>query len=697
MLLEVEVVLTDTSAIVIAFIISVVAILGFISAVAWLFGTHRRNLVLLGIISDFLLLTAILVISDLGLVQAPYWFWMIFINVVIGLCVGTCGLVLGWSICLALGNAFRNKSVGVRCMGYLALILIGIVLVSSVVFFMLPDLATWLNKLIGVNFTIALWEIAFLCCVGTVGLLLFIVAVLTKPDELTSPRWDLTLGHGNTERHQALLKILGTGVAFVTGCVGLFATLYQFQGNHNDDMVDMFSSRFHDSVAFLDSDDAAVRAAGLQELATLADDYERHPELDSYLTNRDAAIDTIVTYLKKPFNPDSDTDDATSIEDEKAVRAAASNILHDHLDTSKKGACSNEERVQPSSGVTHKGRANVSDSGASQTKQEEGKDDFFLGSRVSGMESEETSSGPLCWSDHVFDFEYAKFWHADFSHAIFHQETDFTWAHFYEMSNFTQAVFEQNVHFWQTQFWPSGSSGNHTIGWAMFDSADFAGGVDFSKAIFGSAQAGQTTINDTWDVSFVGTYFDGDLSFQDAWFHGSVTFDQAKFSHNCYVNDGQPFIGQEDYNRLCSPDHPEWDDADFTDTHFAWDCDERCRLGVDTEFTNTEFYSNAIFSRGQTWTLPEFWGATFHGDTWLDILPRHTGETYTWCYPASDDDAAPDGSCLGVTDNEPPKYTTVALGPKATVHLNYQPGGDTACKITNNGTKALQEVGLACS
>jgi len=616
----------------------------------------------------------------------------------------------------------------VRRASWVAIIVIGLAVASIVVVYIvfrsLPDLAGRLNGVFGVTFTTALWEIAFLCCLGMAGLLWFLGAVFMNPYRSGS-RWNLILGRESSERHQSVLKILAAGVAFVTGCVGLFATLYQFQGNHNDDMVITFGNRFHEAVDYLDSGNADIRSAALRQLAVVADDYSRHPELDSSQTNRDATIDEIVHYLDYSFDPTADTDAADA---EKKVRGTVSQILHDHLDASQSGPCHSKRIVAPAGHVDHLGRPESiavvmpqrSSTSEGESNQAEG---LYSGSPLTEEDTATKESGPLCWSDHEFNFDEARFWQANFSDSYFLHDVTFFYTYFYGDASFERAVFEQKANFQWAQFVQVGWSGTTGQGWTSFNEAVFMGMTNFGNVSF-SSQNHDRDINDVrWDVSFVGADFNGDLSFSRATFDRSVTFDQAEFSKNCYMfEDGRPLMGGAAYDRICNSDYPQLNDADFTNVHFTTMCDDGCKEGVDVEFTNAIFYSNVTFSGATTGVLPEFWGTTFKGEAWLDFA--NPWWDYAWCVPWSDDatwpdvreetvdfgdgdtftetihDAWPDGTVWrsydrcsrDPTSSGRPLYTVVTLGSrytapevgtKATVHLSNQEGHEGLCTVNN--------------
>ena len=683
-------------------------------------------------------------------IPLPFWFkvmsnWLLGL----GVCFFVAELFIGAYVASSrkLPGRYHPSSRlkgGVRRASWVAIIVIGLAVASVVVVYIvfrsLPDLAGRLNDTFGVTFTTALWEIAFLCCLGMAGLLWLLGAIFMNPYRSGS-RWNLILGRESSERHQSVLKILAAGVAFITGCVGLFATLYQFQGNHNDDMVITFSNRNNEATTLLNSDNAHVRVTALLQLATLADDYSRHPELDSFQTNRDAIIDEIVDYLKTPFDPTAETDDDDAVSAEESVRDQVSQILHDHLDASQSGPCHGKRNVDPAGNVGHRGRPDPVSvimprgSGASERlsdtpgRQEDG---LYGGSPVTNEESETKESGPLCWSDHEFDFSQAKFWKADFTSSYFLNDVHFTYAYFFGGGSFSSAVFEQTADFFDAHFVQVGWSGTTEIGWMNFNEAVFMGETDFRGASFTSQSSDRHVNDDSWDVSFVGADFNGDLSFAKATFDRSVTFDQAEFSKNCYMfENGATIMGYEKWNRLDCSYSPQLNDADFTNVRFATKCADGCKEGVDVEFTNAIFYSNVTFSGASTFVLPEFWGTTFRGETWLDF--EEPWWEYAWCVPWSDDATWPDsreetvdfgdGDTYTETERDVwqdgtvwrsydrcsrdpmsgrPLYTVVTLGArytapevgtKATVHLTNQEGHEGLCTVTNPySSEGLREL-----
>ena len=197
-------------------------------------------------------------------------------------------------------------------------------------------------------------------------------------------------------------------------------------------------------------------------------------------------------------------------------------------------------------------------------------------------------------------------------------------------------------------------------------------------------------------MSFVSTDFGADLSFHAARFDGSVTFDQAEFSKLCYVDsDGNKNLGGADFDRLCSDDHPEWDNADFTDASFAESCADQCREGVDVEFTNAVFYSTAVFTGSQSGVLPEFWQAQFWDDAWLEV--GIGTPTVLWCVPLSDDMPSSAQNCWP-TSTGTPWYTRVTLGPSVTVYLDQQPGHEDSYRVSSeSSSERTRDADLICS
>ena len=562
----------------------------------------------------------------------------------------------------------------------------------------LPQAVTWVNTIFNINLSAAMWALAFLTCLGVAGLIWCAVALTSK------------------RRTTIVIVVL----ALVTGCAGLFVTLYQTQDDHADDLAVRFSDRFHRSVEFLDSDDPTVRAAGLQQLAWVADDYARHPELPSSLEGRDAAIDVIVTYLKTPFAPDEPVQTGvgptTTAASDQTVRAEASRILHDHLDASSGGACESIAATKPADTVDHKGRTGKGVPTGPTEDDPNAPADETLNS--GSVRTPEPASGEAaqCWADHSFDFTGAYFWQADFSDAYFATNIDFSDASFFGTTDFSSLVTEQAATFAGAHFAPSDQVGTSAHGWVRFDSAVFHGQTDFSAVVFDthtpmSANKPEPVSDQSWDVSFVATHFDGDLSFHDVRFDGSVTFDQAEFSSSCYVDpDGNRNLGGSDYDRICSDDHPEWDNADFTDASFAAVCADQCRAGVDVEFTNAIFYSTAVFTGSRSTVLPEFWQAQFWDDAWLEIAvdtpvaptaPTTSAtpatSTTLWCVPLSDDMPSSAQNCWP-TAGGTPLYTRVTLGPSVTIYLDNQAGHEGRCRVTSESSaERTKDADLTCS
>jgi len=605
--------------------------------------------------------------------------------------------------------------------GYVVIWSVSVVIL---VFGWLPPVSRWLNELFGVTISVGLWGISSVTCVGA-AVLAWLGIRLSRAR---------TAGAGAKPRPG--MRVLAIGVGFVTVCAGLSVTLYQFQKNVDDDLATMLANEFHQGVEFLDSSDAAIRTAGLYELAGVADDYARHPELDSSLAGRDSAIDVIVTYLKTPFAADVSEEGAdegvSSVGLEETVRAAVSGILHDHLDASDNGACSAVAATKPVEDVEYKGRTGK---GVPTTQPTQPADDypadevFSTESATIPQPASGKGSGPACWADHRFDFRQAEFWQADFKDAYFSEHADFSQVLFHGDTDFSSAVFEQGAAFGQAQFVSAetlGSTNDSGQGWVCFNSAVFRGPTDFSDVQFGThvgvpagasvpggtaqtdgpgvsggtAQAGNVSVvsDDRWDISFVGTAFDGDLTFHGAVFDGSVTFDQAEFSKNCYVDsDGKRNLGDQAYDRACSEEHPEWDNADFTEASFAAVCADQCRAGVDVEFTNTVFYSTAVFTGARSSVLPEFWQARFWADAWLDIDLRTPTTSYIWCVPFSDDMPSSLENCWQTSDGHPWR-TRITPGPEATLYLDHQIGHEDRCTVGSDSTdERLKDSDLACS
>lgn len=564
----------------------------------------------------------------------------------------------------------------------------------------LSPVAGWLNVFFGTTLSVPLWAILFAGCAGTVVIVWFGILVFTRPSHSAGPR----AGHLAIRQGGARMRVLALGVAYVLLCTGLFAVVYQAREKHSDDLVTQLTERFQQGVGFLESDDAGTRIAGVDLLASVADDYALHPELNSSRTGRDQAIDTIVTYLKKPFDPTTpaaSTDkDSAAVDDESTVRLAISRLLHDHLDASQYGPCDVPENMDHADDVDLKGRVGKgvpsipipSTSPSSVVPPDEV---LNPGAPQPLSPRSASDSGPMCWDDHSFDFSGAHFLQADFADAYFGKDAVFSSVSFFGTTNFTRAVFEQGARFDGAQFVKYGGSGSAASGWASFNEAVFSGEADFSDTVFDSNRTGNQTPDDHWDVSFLGTDFNGDLSFRAAEIDGAVTFDQSEFSHNCYVDAGTKQISQRAYDRLCDPDHPEWDNADFTDAQFATACGELCRLGVDVEFTNTVFYSSAVFSGVQSKAMPEFWSAKFYGDTWLDIAPATPNGTYAWCVPLTDDDLSADTGCIPTASGSP-WPTIVTLGPDVTVYLDHQSGFTGQCTLGNTDSDRLRNMDLVC-
>ena len=560
----------------------------------------------------------------------------------------------------------------------------------------LPTLTRWANTFFGLDLSVAMWALAFLCCLGAAGV-----------------GWHVMARRGQEARRSSKIPIVG--VALLTGCAGLFVTLYQVQGEHDDDLEVRFMDRLHQGVEFLDSDDSAVRSAGLQQLASVADDYSRHPELSSWLTGRDSAIDVIQAYVKTPFNPTAESVGSGSAQtgsgsaptesgsasaesgSEQSVRAEVSRILHDHLDFSSGGACESVASIKPADDGDYKGRTGKGVPTEQTQDDPNSPADETLHSGSARSPEPTTGEEAQCWAGHRFDFSDAYFWQADFSHALFTTDIDFSRAWFFGTTDFSSMVAEQSATFAGAQFAPYDQVGTSTSGWAGFDDAVFRGQTDFSSAVFGT-HSPQTSepVSDDWDVSFVGTHFDGDLSFHGADFLGSVTFDQAEFSSLCYVDsDGKKNIGEGDYDRLCNDDHPEWDNADFTDASFAEECGDQCRKGTDVEFTNAIFYSTSVFTGAASTVLPEFWQAQFWDDAWLDI--DLTTPATTWCVPLSDDMASSIQNCWP-TSSGTPWYTRVTLGPSVTVYLDHQAGHEGRCRVNSESSaERTKDADLTCS
>lgn len=143
--------------------------------------------------------------------------------------------------------------------------------------------------------------------------------------------WWTGLPYRPTPQHEVstgdLLALVrfALGVAAGVGAVVALVVAYRRQGvverAHVRDDVRLFSERYTAAAQLLGADRAAVRLAGANAMAALADDWER---------NRQCCVDTLCGYLRMPVDlPGSAATEATTHEHQ--VRWAVLQLIADRL------------------------------------------------------------------------------------------------------------------------------------------------------------------------------------------------------------------------------------------------------------------------------------------------------------------------------------------------------------------------------
>jgi hypothetical protein len=280
-------------------------------------------------------------------------------------------------------------------------------------------------------------------------------------------------------RHGIYQKAAASLMAVVTALVAVFGVLRTVETNSTDAETDRLHNRFQVASQQLGDDSAAVRAAGVEALATVADDWllRAGQSMDDgvrerYVMQAEASIGTIVTYLREDIKlatqPNGDDLSSSAGEDdylqrfdpgELSVRRTISRVLNDHL----KGVGCDQNAVP------------------GKTNEDEGQ-----------------------WSFYRFDFTGAVFVDADFSGSVF---CPFGVLEKDDVPNFSQAEFHAGVDFSDVKF-------SHNV---SFDSAVFGYGTDDGDVI------------EPVKLVLYGAKFERDSSFRDIVVYGDIDFrDQEK-------------------------------------------------------------------------------------------------------------------------------------------------------------------------
>jgi Pentapeptide repeats (9 copies) len=115
-----------------------------------------------------------------------------------------------------------------------------------------------------------------------------------------------------------LASVLGAGALVALAIVSRRRRVARGMPAH--DQAEAFSERFNTIITQIGDDQAAVRLAGIYAMAALADDWQ---------ANRQACIDVLCAYLRKPYEPDpgGDHDAAEQLEFQGSREARHSAIL----------------------------------------------------------------------------------------------------------------------------------------------------------------------------------------------------------------------------------------------------------------------------------------------------------------------------------------------------------------------------------
>jgi hypothetical protein len=116
------------------------------------------------------------------------------------------------------------------------------------------------------------------------------------------------LGRKPQVRSATYLKVATGTVVILTALVAVFGVLRTIEINSSDHDDSLLNTRYQDAAAALGDPDAAVRASAALALATLADEWidiaartTNNSDKDKAQAQAQLAIDTIITYLRKPI------------------------------------------------------------------------------------------------------------------------------------------------------------------------------------------------------------------------------------------------------------------------------------------------------------------------------------------------------------------------------------------------------------
>jgi uncharacterized protein YjbI with pentapeptide repeats len=276
------------------------------------------------------------------------------------------------------------------------------------------------------------------------------------------------------------------------------------------------AAEFRAASAALRGDRPADRRDGLRELERLAQDNPRH---------RQALVDPICGYLRRPFSPPSTTDTESPARRELAVRRTAQRILGAHL------------RRYAGPGVYWPGI-----------------DLDLRGAELVDFDLREAQAGRVSFAQAKFsgatDFRGTVFAEAGFAAAFFSENTDFTEASFTGEARFSETLFAARVlfegatfrgpaAFRSAKFYGAARFGDtEWAGPVLFDHAYFTDGPVFSQARFREPVRFDHSRYDT-EAVFKRTRFDAGVSFAQAEFREHVTFKGARFGAR------SPFTGAQ--------------------------------------------------------------------------------------------------------------------------------------------------------
>jgi uncharacterized protein YjbI with pentapeptide repeats len=280
---------------------------------------------------------------------------------------------------------------------------------------------------------------------------------------------------------------------------------------------------YHQAMAALSGNDPTARSNGLRVLERLAAQSPRH---------RQALVDWICGYLRRPFNPlAAAAEDGSPARQELAVRTGAQRILHAHL-RERAGA----DRFWPDIDLDLREAELV---------------DFDLHDcrvgRVSFARARFSGTA---------DFSATTLTEADFAAAFFSEPAQFTGFTVTGKSRFSEALFAARALFDEARFdgptnftaakfyGPARFTESRYGGVARFDHVHFADGPAFGRAEFAGPARFEDTRYDT-EAVFRGARFAAGASFEQAVFRDNAVFKGAEFAEPSAFT-GVRFLGGVD-------------------------------------------------------------------------------------------------------------------------------------------------------